>query len=63
MKEKEEEEDWQKEYAFAYWQDSLQGNNTGAICIDANGQIYLGTNGLGVALSNVEFVPMYDYYG
>jgi hypothetical protein len=48
---------------YAYWEDGLQGKNTGAIAIDINGQIYVGTHGLGVAVSNLEYVSMYDYYG
>ncbi|MFT4058350.1 MAG: hypothetical protein QM652_02250 [Legionella sp.] len=52
-----------KELGYAYWADGLQGNNTGAISVDKNGQIYAGTNGLGAALSNVAYIPLYDYYG
>lgn len=34
------------------WADGLSGSNSGAIFIDRTGQIYVGTDGMGVAISN-----------
>jgi hypothetical protein len=46
---------------YADWADGLQGRHTGALSIDAVGRIYLGTSGLGIAKSNLEYVPMYNH--
>lgn len=47
---------WDDNYVFSTsWEDGLLGKNSGALFIDRDGQIYAGTSGRGVAVSNVSY--------
>lgn len=53
--------DLTEDFSFpTYWEDGMLGHNSGAILIDKNGGLYTGTQGLGVAYSNISYPFTYN---